>query len=59
MMIVICHLVLLMSSLYRQCVLLRCDQACFGGATILKQKKIKSLVAGGVKLKFKTPFSMD
>ena len=63
MMIVICHLVLLRSWLYRQCVLLRCDLVCFRGATILKNNKLKSLitggVTGGVKLKNKTPFAMD
>ena len=37
-------LVLLMSWLYRQYVLLRCDQVCFVGATILKNNKLKSLI---------------
>ena len=45
MMTVICHLVLLMSWLYRQYVLLRCDQVCFGGATIVKDNKLKSLIS--------------
>ena len=44
MMAVICHLVLLMSWSYRQCVLLRCDQVCFGGAAMLKINKLKGVV---------------
>ena len=44
MMTVIYHLVLVMSSLYRQYVLLRCDRVCFGGAKIKKKKKLKSLI---------------
>ena len=35
---------ILMSRLYKQYVLLRCDQVCFGGATILKNNKPKSLI---------------
>ena len=62
MLFVIRHLVLLMSWLNRQCVLLPCDQFCFGGAAMFRNYQtliINNSATGWVKSKIKTQFFIN